>query len=348
MDWSTTEMVLDDTPIFMKRAVADSGCSMTGGPTSFGITRMTCVSPSCTCWRATMGSASRLKISFTDDRSVTDFERRMSTLGRPASACSMGMVTSASTSVGERPRHGVWISTMGGANSGKTSTGMLRIWSAPVNISAAAAASTMNRYLRLDLMIQRNMVGDLPVASVAVLVLGAHQLGGPDSDDDGARGRAVGEDDLVADDVRDDDLLTDERERAGAGEGPGLALGVVHDRAIGDGEAPLLLTDLAGLEADPLGRLGLDGDAHDALHLGRVELGRVVDGGDLLAVAAHEGEGREDQGQRRDAGKLHGSHLFQIRWSSGAVSVSKSSSAIVSVEACSPNRAYRAGTTHSE
>ena len=42
----------------------------------------------------------------------------------PLSACSSGTVTSASTSSAEQPEASVWISTRGGANSGKTSTGV--------------------------------------------------------------------------------------------------------------------------------------------------------------------------------------------------------------------------------
>src|SRR5688572_31963572 len=51
----------------------------------------------------------------------SDFDRRTSRLGIPNRACSIGMVTSASTSVVERPTQIVCTSTFGGANSGKTS-----------------------------------------------------------------------------------------------------------------------------------------------------------------------------------------------------------------------------------
>ncbi len=67
----------------------------------------------------------------------------------PASACSSGTVTRFSTSSADRPTQIVWISTLGGANSGKTSTGIARTWDAPKTIIPAAAASTRNRKRRL-------------------------------------------------------------------------------------------------------------------------------------------------------------------------------------------------------
>jgi hypothetical protein len=81
----------------------------------------------------------------------------MSSPSTPASACSSGTVTSDSTSAAESPSVIVWTSTFGGANSGNTSTGMLRICPSPKNISPAAAAVMMNRYRRLVAMISRSM-----------------------------------------------------------------------------------------------------------------------------------------------------------------------------------------------
>ena len=66
-------------------------------------------------------------------------------------------MTSASTSPADSPNDGVWISTRGGANSGKTSTGMSRIWARPKYIIIAARATTMYRSFRLDPTIQRIM-----------------------------------------------------------------------------------------------------------------------------------------------------------------------------------------------
>ena len=81
--------------------------------------------------------------------------------GRPWSACSSGIVTSDSISDVESPTEAVWISTRGGANSGKTSTGMSRTWPMPKNISAAAMPSTMKRNRRLKPTIRRIMVSAL-------------------------------------------------------------------------------------------------------------------------------------------------------------------------------------------
>ena len=88
----------------------------------------------------------------------------------PLSACSIGTVTSCSTSAADRPRHSVCTSTRGGANSGKTSTGRFRNWATPKNIISEAPTTTRKRSLRLVATIQRIMavprvVGQAPVPS---------------------------------------------------------------------------------------------------------------------------------------------------------------------------------------
>ena len=99
------------------------------------------------------------------DRPVTDLERRISSSGVPLSSSSRGRVISSSTSDAVMPMPSVWISTKGGANSGKTSTGMERIRSMPKYISAAAMATTRKRNFKLDPTIQRiiavNLSGSL-------------------------------------------------------------------------------------------------------------------------------------------------------------------------------------------
>ena len=50
---------------------------------------------------------------------------------------------------------------------------------------------------------------------MAVLVLGAHQLGGTDRHDGGSGGRTLRQDHPIALDVFHDDLLADEDERLG-------------------------------------------------------------------------------------------------------------------------------------
>src|SRR5262245_378436 len=308
-------MVLDDMPIFMNRAVAERGCSMTGGPTSLGITPIISDRRSWTCCLAVMASAPCLKIILTDERSVTDLERRMLRSGMPDIACSSGMVTSASTSVGASPRHGVWISTIGGANSGNTSTRMSRIWSAPMQISATASARTMNRYFRLQPTIRRNMVGDLlgrPL--VAVLVLGAHQLRGPDGDDGGAGRRALGQDRPVAGDGLDHDPGPHVGERSRVRERPGLALGVVEDRAVGDDQVPALLEDLRGLDPDPVDRLFLEHHLHDAFRAALLEPRGMVDFGDVVRLASRQDQDGPDRREHCPTLDLHDATSSRRTW----------------------------------
>ena len=78
---------------------------------------------------------------------------------------------SSSTSAAERPTHAVWISTLGGANSGKTSTGALLSCQAPPSISRMPPNTTSVRNRRLVRTIQRIM-------SVAHFELGAVELRG--------------------------------------------------------------------------------------------------------------------------------------------------------------------------
>ena len=73
----------------------------------------------------------------------------------PCSCSSIGTVISSSTSFEELPSAIVWISTCGGANSGKTSTFAFGIWTTPKTIIAAAANSTSQRNRRLLETIQR-------------------------------------------------------------------------------------------------------------------------------------------------------------------------------------------------
>ncbi len=54
-----------------------------------------------------------------EDSPSTDFDRIAVMPGVPASELSSGVVTSASTSSLESPGASVWISTRGGANSGR-------------------------------------------------------------------------------------------------------------------------------------------------------------------------------------------------------------------------------------
>src|SRR3990170_2984219 len=101
-----TERVFDEIPIFMQRLVADSGGNITGGAAQVGSVGVASETRSCTTCRASSRSVPGLKIILIDDSWATDLERMTSRLGIPLRACSSGMVTRASTSPGESPRHG--------------------------------------------------------------------------------------------------------------------------------------------------------------------------------------------------------------------------------------------------
>lgn len=71
---------------------------------------------------------------------------------------------SSSTSMAVMPGPSVWISTLGGANSGNTSTGIFCSCWVPKTNSIAAMASTRKRNLRLEPMIQVNIDHSIPWA----------------------------------------------------------------------------------------------------------------------------------------------------------------------------------------
>src|ERR671921_2265469 len=141
-------------------------------------------------------------MSWICDRSATDLERISSSPGIPFSWFSSGIVISSSTCCEELPIAMVWISTCGGANSGKTSTSALRVSPMPKIISAAAAKITSHRNRRLDPTIQRIRHPYLSI-SMCDLELGAVHLGGPDRHDLGTGGRAVRKHDAIAGHVVD-------------------------------------------------------------------------------------------------------------------------------------------------
>ena len=121
---SICESVFDDTPIFSTRLVDESGDRITGGlrrrPAAAAPRPPAAPAPAAA--RA-IRSVPSSKISTTDDSPSTDFERIVFSPGVPLSAFSSGTLTRLSTSSVERPGASVWISTSGGANSGKTSSG---------------------------------------------------------------------------------------------------------------------------------------------------------------------------------------------------------------------------------
>src|SRR5919112_5382486 len=176
-------------PIFMIRLVEERGGIIQGGLAQVGKLGEASVRRSCTNCRASYRSVSLLKMSWICERSATDLERISSSPGIPFSSSSSGTVISSSTCCEELPIAMVWISTCGGANSGKTSTSALRVSPMPKTISAAAAKITSHRNRRLDPTIQRIRH---PYLSMCDLELGAVHQGGPDGHDLGTGGWAVG------------------------------------------------------------------------------------------------------------------------------------------------------------
>jgi len=152
----------EDRPILSTRLVDDSGGISTGGDAQVGRVGVNCATRSVTNCRDSSWLTPRSKIRVIDDRSATDFDRSSWTPAIPASCSSIGVVISSSTSVEELPMAIVWISTRGGANSGKTSTDALRRSRKPRTITVAAANSTSQRNFRLEATIVRIISDQLP------------------------------------------------------------------------------------------------------------------------------------------------------------------------------------------
>src|SRR5438445_6331863 len=180
MDISMSDWVFDVMPIFMIRDVADTGGIITGGAAHVGRVGTTFARRSCTSSRSRSRLVPSLKINSIDESCDTDFDRMRSRFAVPLSACSRGTVIRPSTSEAVRPTARVWISTRGGANSGKTSTGVWNSLATPKNRSPPAAATSRKRNLRLERTIQRIMA---QVAFHSLFELGdldTQQLGRPD------------------------------------------------------------------------------------------------------------------------------------------------------------------------
>src|SRR5918998_3742940 len=267
--FSSSEVI----PIFMTRAVDDSGGIMKGGLAQVGKLGASAVKRSCTNCRDWYRSTSLLKMSWICERSATDLERISSSPGIPFSWSSSGTVISSSTCSEELPIAMVWISTCGGANSGKTSTSALRVSPIPKTISAAAAKRTSHRNRKLDPTIQRI---SNPYLSVCDLEFGAVYQSGTDRHDLRTGGWAVGEHDAITNDVVDNDLLPHIGPRLGNRVSERLAIGVVDDRAMGHDRSLAVLVNRARLDAGSLHPFGIDCYAVDVSSLDRLELGGVV------------------------------------------------------------------------
>src|SRR5918992_4966740 len=258
--FSSSEVI----PIFKTRAVDDSGGIMKGGLAQVGKLGDAAVRRSCTNCRASYRSVSLLKMSWICERSATDLERISSSPGIPFSSFSSGTVISSSTCSEELPIAMVWISTCGGANSGKTSTSALRVSPIPKIISAAAAKITSHRNRKLDPTIQRISI---PYLSMCDLEFGAVHLGGPDRHDLCTDGWAVGEHGTIADHVVDLDLLAHEGQRLRCRVGIRIAIGAVDDGVIGYDRPLAVLANRGRLEADSLGPFGVEYNAVDVCPL---------------------------------------------------------------------------------
>src|SRR5919112_1185255 len=242
-------------PIFITRLVEERGGIIQGGLAQVGRLGAAAVMRSCTNCRASYRSVSLLKISWICERSATDLERISSSPGIPFSSSSSGTVISSSTCSEELPIARVWISTCGGANSGKTSISELRVSPTPNTSSAAAAKRISHRNRKLDPTIQRI---SNPYLSMCDLELGAVHQSGPDRHDLRTGGWAVGEHDAITVHVVDNDLLPHIGPRLGRGVGESLAIGVVDDGAMGYDHSLAVLANRGRLDAGPLHPFGVD------------------------------------------------------------------------------------------
>ena len=129
----------------MIRLVADAAGIIHGGLAHVGMFGTTCATRSWTSWRAFVSSVPFSKMSRIEDSWETDLERSSFRPGMPCRTSSIGTVTSSSTSAEELPRAIVWISTCGGANSGKTSTFAPGIETAPKTMRPVATKMTSQR-----------------------------------------------------------------------------------------------------------------------------------------------------------------------------------------------------------
>ena len=135
---------LEVNPIFITRLSEDSGESMTGARATDGRVATARSRRSCTICRDVITSVDGSRIRTTEESPSTDLDRMASRPGTPLSAASSGTVRSASTSLVDKPGASVCTSTSGGANSGNTSSGVVRsVLSAPRTSSTASATTTM-------------------------------------------------------------------------------------------------------------------------------------------------------------------------------------------------------------
>ena len=210
-----TDVVSEVIPIFMVRLVEDSGWIMNGGAAHRGRLGVTSPTPFGDELAGAQQVGALIERSSIFDRSDTDLERMTSRPGMPAMDCSNGTVTSSSTSVAERPRHGTCTSTRGGANSGNDVDGRVRQQHEPKAITADAAGDHEVTELQARPDDPAQHGGDPPSFSAAVRVasldaeFGAPELGRSGRHDRGADLRSRRQDGPVAADALDRDRLAD-------------------------------------------------------------------------------------------------------------------------------------------
>src|SRR4051794_26687815 len=354
-----SEMDFEDSPIFMIRLVAETGCIMNGGAAHVGSVGATVLRCSWTSWRALRKSVPRLNRRGMCDSCGTDSERTTSTPGTPFSASSSGTVTSSSTSEADRPRQAVWSSTRVGANSGKTSTfSFLSSWK-PKKMRAAAAATTRKRNLRLVATIQRMV----PAAALVLLdpVLDAQQLLGADGHHRSSCGRPLPHD-------RDASLGAQHVDRrAHVGQPPRtrvrerMALGVVDHGRVRDHRAMTAVArgdgaDQCGPDADAPGGLRGEDDARQVAALHRLKAGGTgVAGGFVVELCRLPAAGDRKPGrdQRHSHTSVPVEHLASpslpqpsgCRSKSGSAAASRSARGARAAFGDVTSRRYSAGRT---
>ena len=151
--------VFEVTPTISTRLVDESGCRICGGFETFG-SACACVMRSATTCRAVKRSVPGSKMRKIRDMPGTDWERMSLRKAMPLSrSCSIGTVISCSTSADDNPSASVCTSTVTGAYSGRTSTGIERSSETPTISVSAPRATTSSRNFMLQATIQPVIAG---------------------------------------------------------------------------------------------------------------------------------------------------------------------------------------------
>ena len=151
--------VFDVTPTISALFVDESGCRICGGFETFG-SACACVMRSATTCRAVNRSVPGSKTRKIRDMPGTDCERMSLRNAMPLSrSCSIGTVISCSTSADDNPSASVCTSTVTGAYSGRTSTGIERSSETPTMSVSAPSATTSSRNFMLQATIQLVIAG---------------------------------------------------------------------------------------------------------------------------------------------------------------------------------------------